>query len=305
MVASSHGRGGFSAGPSSPASSSPVDSDNDTDLDSTEAEIAAQAFHLPLPGQQLLQEFPRQYVYPERYSSRPPRSTSTYGNVRPQPSQEYQLSREEKQYFDHFWTDFHKKRQQRRAQAPDTYIDTERSVADIMAGRFYQGKPYNARTYGSPRHPQPLVNLVRNSWQTDSRFNAHPGWSNEDPDPTSPTLIQVLSAPRPRRWLLILLTSVIFLFVYWEWHGAEAWDEQKLLSKTVGERMRSKTGYFGANMLPQFPGMIHVKKLDLGLVPQPGDNKRLIVVGDVHGCVDECGFFCAVVFASMQTLFPS
>ena len=284
-MASSDGRLSFSAGPSSSPSS--VDWDNDTDLDSTDGEIQSQGFPLPLPGQQLPQQSPRQYAHPERYPSLRSDLQDDYNAMRPDPPQHYQLSGEEKQYFDHFWTDFHKKRQQRRAQVRDTYLDTERSADDIMNRRYYHDKPYNARAYEFPRHRQPLVSLIRNGWQTDSRLNVRSGWSSDDPDPTSPTFGQVLSAPRPRRWLLTLITSFIFCFVYWRLHGAEAWEEHRVLSNAVRNRLQSDLGWFGTNMLPEFVGMTHLKTLDSNLVPRPGESRRLIVVGDVHGCLDE------------------
>lgn len=286
-MASSYGRGSFSAGPSSSASSSSVESDNDTDLDSEEAELH---LHLPSLGQQLPEPSPRQFIYPPaRSSSLSSETKYDYGDVRAHPSQQHHLSGEDKQFFDHFWRDFHEKRRQRQAQAPDPYMATERGVGDIMNGRYYSDSPYNARAYQYPRQRQPLVSLIRNKWQTDSRTNLHSGWSNEDSPPSSPTLNQVLLAPRPRRWLLVLVGTVIFLFVYWRRHGAEAWHEHQILSNAVEHRMRSDMGFFGTNMLPDFVGMTQVRKLDVRAIPGMGDNKRLIIVGDVHGCVEECG----------------
>ncbi len=288
IMASSYGRGDFAAGLSSPSSSASFDSDNDTDLDSIEAEIQSHGYHLPFLDQQSLQQPPHQYAPPERYSSLRPDIEYDYGDVRPHPSQQYQLSGEDMQYFDQSWTDFHDKRRQRRAQAPGTLIYTERSVDDIMNGRHYQDKRYDAHAYEFPRHRQPLVKLTRNGRHSDSRVKFHSAWSYDDSNPSSPTLSQVLSAPRPRRWLVILVTSIIFLAVYWRQYGAEAWHEHKTLSTAIQDKMQSNLGYFGTNMLPEFVGMTHLKTLDEALVPRSGDRKRLIIVGDVHGCVDEC-----------------
>lgn len=288
-MASSYGRGDFAAGHSSTSSSASFDSDNDTDLDSTEAEIQSHGYHLPLSGQQSLQQSPRQYAPPERYVS--PRSDIyyDYGDVRPYPPQQYRLSGEEKQYFDRFWTECREKRRQQRARAPGTYIDTERSAEDIMNGRHYQEKQYDARAYEFPRHRQPLVNLIRNGRYSSSRVSIHSAWSSDYSDPSSPTLGHVLSAPRPRRWLVVLVTSIIFFTVYWRQYGAEAWHEYRTLNSAIQHKMQSNLGYFGTNMLPDFVGMTHMKTLDEAFIPRSGDRKRLIIVGDVHGCVDECG----------------
>ena len=290
-MASSHGQGSFSAGPSSTSSQS-VDSDNDTDLDSEEAALHT---YLPSLHQQPLQHSLPKYSHPERSTSLPPKAQYDYGDVRLDPSQQYSLlSGEEKQYFDHFWTDFHQKRQQRRAQARGANIATERSVEDIMNGRHYSESNYNARAYEYPRQRQPLINLIHNKWQTDPQYKSQPGWSNDDIGPPSPTFNQFLAARRPRRWLVILITSILFLYVYWRRHGAEAWHEHQLLSSAVEHRLQSDRGYFGANMLPEFAGMTQVKKLDSGAILRSKDKARLIVIGDVHGCHEECGYltFC-------------
>lgn len=290
IMASSYARGDFAVGLPSPSSSASLDSDNDTDLDSIEAEIQSHGYRLPLPDQRFLQQPPHQYAPPERYSSLRPDIEYDYGDVRPHSSQQYRLSGEGKQCFDHFWTEFHDKGRQRRAQAPGIRIDTERSVDDIMNERHYQGKRYDVRAYEFPRHRQPLVNLARNGRHSGSRASNHSAWSYDDSDPSSPTLSQVLSAPRPRRWLMILCTWIIFLTVYWRQYGAEVWYEHKTLSSVIQDKIQSNLGYFGTNILPEFVGMTHLKTLDEALVPRSGNKRRLIIVGDVHGCVDECGF---------------
>ena len=54
----------------------------------------------------------------------------------------------------------------------------------------------------------------------------------------------------------------------------------------MNERIRTGNGWFGTNMRPKFADIIQVKDLDRNLIPR--DKTRLIVVGDVHGCKDEC-----------------
>ncbi|OAX80842.1 hypothetical protein ACJ72_04814 [Emergomyces africanus] len=58
-----------------------------------------------------------------------------------------------------------------------------------------------------------------------------------------------------------------------------------------GEKIKP---WFGTNSLPKFSDLVHLRTLDPALLPSnekpAGDNqkrKRLIVVGDVHGCLDE------------------
>ncbi|KKY21542.1 putative ser thr protein phosphatase [Phaeomoniella chlamydospora] len=54
-------------------------------------------------------------------------------------------------------------------------------------------------------------------------------------------------------------------------------------------------GLFGANARPKFTDMVHIKKLDPSLVPKSNslptrpslDSRRLIFIGDIHGCKEE------------------
>ncbi|MCJ1268731.1 hypothetical protein MMC22_008619 [Lobaria immixta] len=51
--------------------------------------------------------------------------------------------------------------------------------------------------------------------------------------------------------------------------------------------MEPSQGSFGTNMRPTFRDMIQLKTIDQALIPKKGDNARLIIVGDVHGCREE------------------
>ena len=63
--------------------------------------------------------------------------------------------------------------------------------------------------------------------------------------------------------------------------------ENKALNDSLNETMREGQMLFGHNMTPAFLGMVQLKTLDTKLLPQKGNGKRLIIVGDVHGCHDE------------------
>lgn len=72
--------------------------------------------------------------------------------------------------------------------------------------------------------------------------------------------------------------------------------ESSLLDHALDPPSRVETNeLFGANSMPSFDDLTLLQHLDPALVP--GDlsaesgvknHKRLIVVGDVHGCKDEC-----------------
>ena len=65
------------------------------------------------------------------------------------------------------------------------------------------------------------------------------------------------------------------------------------MNASLDSRIKTGKGWFGINMQPKFADIIQLEKLDRSLLPgETGGKhereKRLIVVGDVHGCVDEC-----------------
>ena len=177
---------------------------------------------------------------------------------------------DEKYYFDEFWDNFHRKRKRRSGlPALDTYNDSDCSFDGTMNGRR---RSYNARAYELPHQRPTLVQFVKNGWQAQ---NTHSGWSS--PTELAPSWTQILSAPRIRRWIIIVLVSVSLLWLYWRRYWMDAWTEHRTLGDAVNGRLRSDLGYFGTNMLPEFVGMTQLKTLDTSFVPGPKDSKRLII----------------------------
>ena len=154
-------------------------------------------------------------------------------------------------------------------------------------GHSYQLPFHNAHAYQNNRQRRPLVDLIRNEWQHNTYS---PSSSPTFPSYTTPNWLQIISAPRFRRCVyMILVLLSVFWGIWYFWAGPK-WTENSLLVDSLSERIRTGEGWFGENLRPGFLDMIQVKKLDQNLVPQQGDRKRLIVVGDVHGCHEECRF---------------
>ena len=78
----------------------------------------------------------------------------------------------------------------------------------------------------------------------------------------------------------------------WHYWAGPTWTEHRLLSKSLIERMKTGEGWLGENLRPEFLDMVQVKTLNQDFIPAREERKRLIVIGDVHGCSDECESFC-------------
>lgn len=153
--------------------------------------------------------------------------------------------------------------------------------------RRYETTPaQNTHAYQRPRHRgTPLIELIQNEWYTTSKSPAHLGPRGDVPD-----LLQVVSAPKVRRWGLVGLIFFCFCWANWSWWAQPQWHERTLLKNAVDGKSKSGFGSFGVNMRPQFGDMVHMKNLDHDLAGLKGNRSRLVVIGDVHGCIDECEF---------------
>ncbi|CAF9943263.1 MAG: hypothetical protein ALECFALPRED_010932 [Alectoria fallacina] len=149
----------------------------------------------------------------------------------------------------------------------------------------YRSPQHDARAYQSYQRGRPLIELIRNEWNNNPY--TPPSSSPGSPGYSSPNWVQVCSAPRVRRYVLLLLMLLSLTWGNWHYWAGPSWAEHRLLSQSLNERMKTGEGWFGDNMRPEFLDMVQVKTLDQNLIPAREDRKRLIVIGDVHGCSDE------------------
>ena len=155
----------------------------------------------------------------------------------------------------------------------------------------YRVAQHNASAYQPYQKRRPLVDFIRNEWKTNPDTPSASSSSPGSPGHSSPTWIQVCSAPRVRRYMLLLLMLLSLTLGNWRYWAGPTWTEHRLLSQSLNERMKSGEGWFGENLRPEFLDMVQVKTLDQGFIPASEGKKRLIVIGDVHGCNDECKLF--------------
>ena len=151
----------------------------------------------------------------------------------------------------------------------------------------YRPPHYNAHAYKTHRQRLPLIDLIRNEW----KHNPHAAASPTSPDYSSPNILQVLAAPKFRRHLYIILTLLVLTWGSWHYWAGPKYTEHRLLAASLNHRMQTGEGWYGANMRPDFLDMVHVQTLDQSLIPQKHDRNRLIVIGDVHGCHEECEYW--------------
>ena len=149
----------------------------------------------------------------------------------------------------------------------------------------YRSPQHNAHAYQEHRKRRPLIDLIKNEWQ-NAPYTAS-DYPSPSPDFLDPKLVQILTAPRLRRYVFIMFGLIILIWGNWHSWLGHAVIEHRLLDESLRERIKIGGGWFGANMRPQFLDMIHLKTLDQSLIPQGDNRRRLIVIGDVHGCHEE------------------
>lgn len=107
----------------------------------------------------------------------------------------------------------------------------------------------------------------------------------------------VISAPRFRRYVVVYLTLFLLGWAGWALLLYPRLQERAHLLHSLDPATKMRFGWFGTNSMPRFDDLIQIGTLDPSLVPgapldgeTTGTRKRLVVVGDVHGCKEECRF---------------
>ena len=155
--------------------------------------------------------------------------------------------------------------------------------------------------YDPPTHlrRKPLIDYITNEWRTDAKYASPTSASDSDSEALEEfyekvdrwvdAILAAIKAPKFRRLLLSIVLLILFSVFLWvkiigPWVAEEraAWAS---LGRDAGD---NAGGLFGTNARPRFPGMIQVSHLDPKLLPnEPGSKRRLIFIGDIHGCKKE------------------
>lgn len=146
-----------------------------------------------------------------------------------------------------------------------------------------KGYTHNAYAYHYHTSRRPLVDYVTNHWRTTA---SSPPYSPTSP--SAPSILQILRAPKFRRYLLVVLLIVLMPWSSWKWYGRSRWEEHKLLNDALDNKLRKGAAWYGLNLRPAFMDMIQFETLDVSELPREYGKRRLIFIGDVHGCYEEC-----------------
>lgn len=151
--------------------------------------------------------------------------------------------------------------------------------------------PYTTKSFYRTRASRPLIDLVKNEWRTNPKYGQA---KSPSPDRSNQSRwARAMAACRFQRHLLVYLLLVGACWLSWKCYLEPQWEEHLLLSGSLDERVKTGKGWFGSNRGLVFTDMVQLKMLDRRLVPGVGSErtrKRLVIMGDVHGCKQECKF---------------
>ena len=172
------------------------------------------------------------------------------------------------------------------------------SLGYMNSEKHWPAAPYPYSQYPLQIPDRPLIDRVTNQWQNDPKYkDLYHGDYEEDEDyaqfmSESDDAHSVCSWPRrlPRRaqrYIFLYCTFLLCCFSLWHFWFRPAMDQEEDLDRSMIQSNRA--GSFGINVRPEFAGLLQVQYLDSKRVPGAthGSPKRLIAVGDVHGCKEE------------------
>lgn len=150
------------------------------------------------------------------------------------------------------------------------------------------------------RTSRPLIDSVRNNWKSSPAYRSPSSPDNIKDPGCVQIVLSIISAPRFRRYVLVYLVLFLLGWAGWAMVLHPRLEEREVLLHALDPASKAEVGgWFGSNSLPRFDDLTHIRTLDPSLVPVARTEgeargsrsaKRLVVVGDVHGCKEECRF---------------
>ncbi|EED17619.1 Ser/Thr protein phosphatase family [Talaromyces stipitatus ATCC 10500] len=145
---------------------------------------------------------------------------------------------------------------------------------------------------------RPLINFVKNKWETRaSRPRSTSTSSAASLDwyrvPGLGFIASIVMAPKFRRYMVVYAILLMFAFTGWETVLQPMMKEHEdILASLNVDTLEKVGGWFGTNVRPEFVDVLPMRTLNPALLPSFEEKKgrssrRLVIVGDVHGCQDE------------------
>lgn len=150
-------------------------------------------------------------------------------------------------------------------------------------------------------YPCRLMDQNQKAWRPKPNEGYQRAASSPTDTTTSPGWTQMAlsatSAPRFRRYVLLCFALFIVALLGWRMLLSPRLQQQNSLLHSLDSTSETGTGEsFGTDSSPQVDDLIQICTLDPNLVPADftgsdagaTSRKRLVIVGDVHGCKHEC-----------------
>ncbi|KAI5287768.1 hypothetical protein KEM54_005757 [Ascosphaera aggregata] len=191
-----------------------------------------------------------------------------------------------------------------RGVSPVAFSPKAADAAEAGTARCYNAN--RSRSYdgwGASGGRRGLIGLAKNRWdriKSPSSGNVH-YTSATGGGSLGTGLLSLFCSPRRllRPSIILWVAGLLMLWLtYSTIMGTfKFYQEEHLLLRSLDWRNRQRVGgWFGSNKVPEFSDLVFMKEIDKNLLPATQvvaagerSSRRLVVVGDVHGCLDECG----------------
>lgn len=150
----------------------------------------------------------------------------------------------------------------------------------------------------SPNRRRPLIEQCTNEWQNNPKYRDHLQSDETFPDDLALTVHRVwavIKAPKFQRLVGVLCVIAILLLFLWRNFLSDLVIENRAAWEMMNAETEARHGMiFGTNKRVQFSGVTHISTMDAAHLPrnsksgaQAAKDKRLIFIGDIHGCMNE------------------
>lgn len=145
---------------------------------------------------------------------------------------------------------------------------------------------------------RPLIDQCTNEWQNNPKFHDH--LHSDLPDTFADEVVlfarriwALVKAPKFQRLFAVLCVATILSIFLWRNFLSDMIAENRAAWEMLNADSEAKHGgLFGVNRRVQFSGVTHMDTLNSKYLPSnekspAGKEKRLIFIGDIHGCMAE------------------